>query len=244
VGSSTTTGTATAPILALLTNQPIRANVERMFATSTVSPGELTLQGSLLAIADPACDASFASLERTWLDDSSWVDYQPRWLSGADLAFGELVARIDWKQRVVPMYGRMLDEPRLTWWAADPNAELPWPFLSTMAATLTGRYDKPFDSISANLYRDGRDSVTWHSDRIRHQVTDPLVAIVSVGAPRVFAMRPVGGGHRRSWRVGQGDLLVMGGACQHQWQHGVPKVAHAGPRLSVMFRHRSDLPPD
>ncbi len=215
-----------------------------MFVTSTLSPGELALQGSLLALADPACDPSFGGLERTWLDDSSWVDHQPRWLSGADLVFGELVARLDWKQRVVAMYGRLVDEPRLTWWAGDPTGDLPWPFLATMATTLSGRYNKAFDSISANLYRNGRDSVTWHADRVRHRVADPLVAIVSVGAPRVFAMRPCGGGPSRSWRLGQGDLLVMGGTCQHRWHHAVPKVAQAGPRVSVMFRHHSDLPPD
>ena len=51
-------------------------------------------------------------------------------------------------------------------------------------------------------------------------------------------MRPIGGGRSRSWSVGDGDLLVLCGACQHNWQHCVPKVAHvAGPRLSIMFRH-------
>jgi alkylated DNA repair dioxygenase AlkB len=71
-----------------------------------------------------------------------------------------------------------------------------------------------------------------------------VVVIVSVGAARPFRVRPVGGGSSHRWDVGHGDLLVMGGACQHDWQHCVPKVAHVdGPRLSIMFRHHlADLP--
>jgi len=64
------------------------------------------------------------------------------------------------------------------------------------------------------------------------------VAIVSTGAPRMFQMRPKGGGASRWWQLGPGDLFVMGGACQHQWEHCVPKSAAVqGPRLSIMFRH-------
>jgi alkylated DNA repair dioxygenase AlkB len=79
--------------------------------------------------------------------------------------------------------------------------------------------------------------VAWHGDRERYALEDPTVVIVSTGQPRPFHLRPRGGGASRSWQLGHGDLFVMGGSCQHDWEHCVPKVAAAGPRLSIMFRH-------
>jgi alkylated DNA repair dioxygenase AlkB len=106
-----------------------------------------------------------------------------------------------------------------------------------MRHVLADRYDEPFDSIGFNLYRDGHDSVAWHSDRHAKVVVNPVVAIVSLGAPRPFRMRPKGGGPSRVWELGSGDLFVMGGAAQHEWEHTVPKVrTTTGPRLSVSFR--------
>ena len=68
-------------------------------------------------------------------------------------------------------------------------------------------------------------------------MTNPVIAIVSVGAPRPFRLRPRGGGHSLSWSLGNGDLFVMGGACQHTWEHTVPKVRlTTGPRMSITFR--------
>ena len=63
-----------------------------------------------------------------------------------------------------------------------------------------------------------------------------MVAIVSFGDPRRLALRPRGGGESLSFEMGHGDLVVMGGSCQRTWEHAVPKVAHAGPRISVQFR--------
>ncbi len=90
----------------------------------------------------------------------------------------------------------------------------------------------------SNLYRDGNDSVAWHGDRHRHHTTDPVVVLLSLGAPRPLKLRRRGGGPSRSWDLGGGDLFAMGGACQHDWEHCVPKLARAvGPRMSVAFRH-------
>jgi len=207
-------------------------------------------QGCLFALDDPACDETFAGGRRIQLDDDSWVDIVPRWMRGADLVFGELVARLPWGQREVVMYDRLLPEPRLTaWWSVRHDTPEALPVLADARRVLTRRYGRPFDTIGYNLYRDGRDSVAWHADRERYVHEDPVVAIVSVGAPRSFQLRPRAGrpgsdgGEHHQFLVGQGDLLVMGGACQHDWEHCVPKVAHApGPRLSIMFRHdRADL---
>ena len=107
-----------------------------------------------------------------------------------------------------------------------------------MGRALTDRYRVPFDSLGANLYRDGRDSVAWHGDTIgrgRHE--DTLVAIVSLGHPRALLLRPRGGGASHRFVLGHGDLLVMGGSCQRTWEHAVPKTTRAvGPRVSIQFR--------
>jgi alkylated DNA repair dioxygenase AlkB len=88
------------------------------------------------------------------------------------------------------------------------------------------------------LYRDGRDSVAWHSDRFgRHSRTDTVVAIVSLGERRNFLIRPVSGGPALRKRLGAGDLLVMGGRFQQTWEHSVPKTTRpVGPRISIQFR--------
>jgi alkylated DNA repair dioxygenase AlkB len=102
---------------------------------------------------------------------------------------------------------------------------------------LESAYRVRFSGVSAILYRDGRDSVAWHGDRIgRGEREDTMVAIVSLGDPRRLALRPRGGGASISFTMGHGDLLVMGGSCQRTWEHAVPKVASAGPRISVQFR--------
>ena len=120
---------------------------------------------------------------------------------------------------------------------------------STKPASAVGdRYGCRFDSIGYNWYRTGEDSVAWHGDRFAKQVRNPTIAIVSVGEPRPFRLRPHPkrglGGRSRSFDIGHGDLLVMGGACQHDWQHSVPKVHRPiGPRISITFRHDADYRP-
>ena len=138
----------------------------------------------------------------------------------------------------IAMFDQIVDEPRLVhWWSADSDHDEPLPVLAEMRGALSERYGRDFDSIGFNLYRDGRDSVAWHGDRHRHHVTDPVVAIVSVGARRPLRIRPRGGGPSFGWDLGRGDLFVMGGACQHDWEHCVPKRRAAQPRMSITFRH-------
>src|SRR5262249_33079312 len=87
-----------------------------------------------------------------------------------------------------------------------------------------------------NYYRDGRDSVAWHADRELRVLDDTLIAIVTLGVRRPFLLRPKGGGRSVDVAPGSGDLLVMGGAAQRDWEHAVPKTARSGPRVSVSFR--------
>jgi alkylated DNA repair dioxygenase AlkB len=140
------------------------------------------------------------------------------------------------------MWDRWVDEPRLTS-AAPVDASAPVPILREIARTLSARYALDFHSCFCNFYRGGRDSVAWHADRNGRTELDPYVAIVSLGGPRQFTMRPKDpelrrGTRARSWLLHSGDLLVMGGSCQHAWEHAVPKAQHAPPRMSVTFRHR------
>jgi alkylated DNA repair dioxygenase AlkB len=205
-------------------------------------PAVVEWQASLFAGGEPCFDATFAGLSRLELDETSWVDHLPRWLDGSDQVFAELVGRLRWRQRTVPMYERLVREPRLTWWWTEADGRAPLAVLDAARHALSARYGRAFDSIGCNYYRTGADSVAWHGDRMRHEQVDPLVAIVSVGAPRPFLLRPRGGGASRSFLLGQGDLLVMGGACQHDWEHSVPKVALAGPRISITYRHGAPAP--
>ena len=194
-------------------------------------------QVSLLGLADPDVDASFGGLTRTSLDATTWVDHAPGWLRGDEVVFEELRNRLTWRQRNVTMYDRRLPEPRLTAWWTPADGPEPLQLLATARTLLTARYDEGFDSIGFNCYRDGADSVAWHGDRHRHTVVEPVVAIVSTGTARPFRLRPRAGGPSRTFALGHGDLFVMGGACQHDWEHTVPKVRQAGPRLSITFRH-------
>jgi alkylated DNA repair dioxygenase AlkB len=90
------------------------------------------------------------------------------------------------------------------------------------------------------LYPDGSDSVAWHGDTIgRSNTDDTMVAIVSLGATRTFALRPRGGGQSLRLPQRHGDLLVMGGSCQRTFEHAIPKTSTAaGPRISIQFRPR------
>jgi alkylated DNA repair dioxygenase AlkB len=204
-----------------------------------MSAPDLTWQPSLLeAAAAPDIDESFSSLQRIQLDRASWVDHAPGWVSGSDLLFADLLAGVSWGQRSRRMYDHHVLEPRLTsWWGADSGRPLEPVVLERMRAVLSARYGVELDSMGLNLYRDGRDSVAWHGDRIAREIAEPVVAIISVGEPRRFLLRPKGGGRSTTFLLGRGDLLVTGGATQRAWQHTVPKVAAAGPRISVSFRH-------
>src|SRR5262245_13438854 len=133
------------------------------------------------------------------------------------------------------MYDRMVDQPRLSAPLAPEEWGL-WPVFSEVTMALSERYGETFSTCWVNFYRDGRDGVAWHGDRTGRRELEALVAIISLGHPRRFLLRPKGGGASRRFELGRGDLLVMGGTCQRTFEHSVPKVPDAGPRISVTFR--------
>lgn len=205
--------------------------------------GGLAWQRSLFDSGSPSYDVSYDGLRRLPLGERSWVDYAPGWLTGSDELFEQLLDAGRWQQREVEMYERRVLEPRLTaGWSTDLGA-VPGP-LAAMAGTLSERYGVGFDRIWVNLYRDGADSVAWHGDRNRKVMTNPMVATVSLGARRRFLLRPTGTTKvAHELRPGHGDLVVMGGACQSEWEHAVPKQARVdGPRMSVTIRHSVPAP--
>jgi alkylated DNA repair dioxygenase AlkB len=195
---------------------------------------DVTWQPSLLAVDEPDFDAALSGARRRFLGQGAWVDVVPGWATGADALFDEVLRSAPWKAYERPMYERIVDVPRLTAaaWEGRP------PVLDRMARCLGRRYGVELPSITANLYRDGRDSVAWHGDRIGKVRSDAVVAILSLGSDRTLLLRPDGGGPSIAFPMHSGDLVVQGGTCQRTFEHCVPKRARAGPRISVMFRQR------
>lgn len=194
-------------------------------------------QGALFE-SDPAGgQLSFDGLRRDALDERSWIDVVPGWVGDHAGLFDWLLVHAPWQQRTRSMWEQQVLEPRLVagWPIGDA---LPAPLLE-LADVLSARYGVAFDSCLVNLYRDGSDAVAWHADTVRKVLRDPLVATVSVGARRSFLLRPAAGGPvTRRYGPGGGDLIVMGGSCQHEWVHTVPREKTAsGARMSVTLRH-------
>lgn len=195
------------------------------------------LGGSQEDDAGPRVDRAFTGLVRRQLDDSAWVDHVPTWVSGADEVFDTLLERVSWKHHTRRMYDNVVDQPRLTGtWKSSSGVPI-LPIIGEMRDALAERYERDFTTGGLNLYRDGRDSVAWHGDRIPKEVVDPVVGIVSLGHPRTFRLRPKGGGRSVPIVVENGDLIVTGGTTQRTWEHAILKTASAGPRISVTFRH-------
>ena len=196
----------------------------------------LAVQGSL-----------FDHAQRRQLGAGAWIDIRAGWLTDADSLYDELLTGIPWRQEQRQMYDRVLDVPRLVSFHDLVAERAPHPGLARLRVrlndTYAGELGEPFTTAGLCLYRDGADSVAWHGDTIgRSSTEDTMVAVVSLGATRIFALRPrEATGTRASLRLPQvhGDLLVMGGSCQRTWEHAVPKTSRpTGPRISIQFRPR------
>ena len=203
------------------------------------------LQGSLLDLADDISLRTLAgSVTRQPLGSGAWLDVRRGWLAGADALFDSLIESVAWHAEERSMYERIVAVPRLLSFY-DEGAALPHPVLKQAREQLDRHYadelGEPFRTAGLCLYRDGRDSVAWHGDRVgRSRTEDTMVAILSVGAARPLLLRPRdGGGGVLRYQLGHGDLIVMGGSCQRTWEHSVPKSSKpVGPRISIQFRPR------
>ncbi|XP_068452644.1 alpha-ketoglutarate-dependent dioxygenase alkB homolog 3 [Clinocottus analis] len=181
----------------------------------------------------------------------------------ADWMFSQLLAGLPWSQKTNYRQGDAYEEPRLTCWfgelpyryaGSSMAANAQWhPVLSTLREAVQRASGRGFNSLLCNLYRDGRDSIGWHSDHEAALGPRPAIASVSLGDTRVFGLRkkppPDEEGdftyveHLRV-PLGHGTLLLMDGATQDDWQHQVAKEYHArGPRINLTFRTVFPEPP-
>lgn len=168
----------------------------------------------------------------------------------ADVLLQRLRDECQWRQHEVRIAGRTLPCPRLSAWHGDAGAvygysgsrhsPAAWtPALTALREQVEKTTGAHFNSVLANLYRDGRDSMGWHSDDEPELGEHPLIAAVSLGAERRFLLR-----HRRRKDVqghaldlAHGSLLLMAGDTQRHWRHSVPKTRrHVAPRISLTFR--------
>ena len=201
------------------------------FPTRDAPKPDLNRTGGLALAVDPA----FSTATRIQLDATCWVDYVEGWLDGDGELMDLLMRQAAWEQRSRWMYTRMVREPRLT--AEYPViADAPLPVLSYLAATLSDHYERPYTRLWMNWYRDNDDSTGWHADRPADQLDEAIIPVLSLGATRRFLIRPNGGGPSKTLVTRGGDLVVMGGRCQKDYQHSVPKQRQGtGARLSLNF---------
>ena len=155
---------------------------------------DLALQGSLLDLGDPMTLGDLpGSLRRVELGAGAWVDVRPGWLVAGDELFATLVRDVPWRAERRKMYDNVVDVPRLTKFYAG-GERLPHPILDSAREALSAHYGEelgePFVTAGMCLYRDGRDSVAWHGDRIGRSKDldtdrrDPVARVVAdAGAP-------------------------------------------------------------
>jgi alkylated DNA repair dioxygenase AlkB len=200
---------------------------------------------SLVARTEPGLDPD-AVFERLWLDETSWVDICRGWLAGADQLFSALHEGVAWQTNRLFRYDHWVEERRMgSMWRS--GVALPHPSLAPATRALRTRYQAQFNSFGLILYRDGRDGQAFHRDTDMRWLDETVVAILTTGARRPWLLRPRGLKHtdapdkgaRHDLAPGPGDLIVMGGRCQADWEHSVayqPTRALA-PRISVQWRH-------
>jgi alkylated DNA repair dioxygenase AlkB len=176
------------------------------------------------------------------------------WLAAgeADALFEALRAAVPWDVHRIRMFGRVVDSPRLSCWIGDPGTGYrysgthfepnPWPVaLRPIRARLAEELRIDFNSVLANLYRDGRDCMGWHSDDEPELGSRPLIASLSLGGTRRFVLK-----HRKdpstklALELPPGSLLVMRGATQANYRHALPRTARpVGARINLTFRRIS-----
>lgn len=183
-----------------------------------------------------ASSAATPDATRRSLDAGSWIEMHPGWMAEPDVLLTELLADRTWEQRERWMYDKWVIEPRLTTEYRDVSS-MPYPAIARAADALSSLYGVRFDAVWMNLYRDGRDSTAWHRDRFACRLPECTVPVLTLGATRKFLLRRRDGGPSHTFQPASGTLVVMGGRCQEDWVHSVPKQpAVAGVRVSINFQ--------
>lgn len=185
------------------------------------------------------------------------VEHWPAWLSPDDAGAlaGRLANEVPWIVHRIRMFGRWVDSPRLSCWMGDPGTGYRYsgvrfepqswhPAVHALLPPLESATGARFNSVLLNRYRDGRDSMGWHSDDEPELGPAPVIASLSLGAERRFLLR-LRADHavRAEWRLAHGDLLVMRGDCQRVAQHSLPKAARVvDERINLTFRWVGSMP--
>ena len=165
----------------------------------------------------------------------------------ADSLYEAFLKDVPWKQEQIKMFGQWINMPRLTAWMGDPeavyqysgliNTPLPWNAqVLRLKNRLESTLDTTFNSVLLNYYRDGNDSMGWHSDNEPELGMLPTIASISLGAVRKIRFRPTGGGKSLGLDLPHGSLLVMRGLTQTNWQHALPKTKRSEGRINLTFR--------
>ncbi|MGI9450976.1 MAG: alpha-ketoglutarate-dependent dioxygenase AlkB family protein [Geminicoccaceae bacterium] len=164
----------------------------------------------------------------------------------ADRAYADLIDGIDWRQETATLFGRKIPLPRLTAWYGDAAyaysgiQHAPSPLTDTLKRLKVDaeRFaNAPFNSVLLNLYRDGRDSMGWHSDDEVILGPAPVIASLSLGGARRFQLKHRQNGDLVSVELTPGSCLIMAGRCQACWRHQVPKTKKSvAPRINLTFR--------
>lgn len=187
-----------------------------------------------------------------WLDDTSWVDVGRGWLANSDELFERLRNDVDWRTSRLYRYDHWVEERRLgsMWRRGMP---LPHPALGEIHRALQQRYKVLFDGFGLIHYRNGADGQAFHRDTDMRWLDDTVVAILTLGAQRPWLLRPrrnrmslaESRGATHDLSPACGDLIVMGGRCQADWEHSVAYLRQrVGPRISLQWRfaHRRGKP--
>ena len=176
----------------------------------------------------------------------------PLWLApaAADTLFVQLRDTIDWETHVIRLFGREVASPRLSCWIGDAGVSYvysrtrfephPWPpALAAVRERVAQACGAPFNSVLANLYRDGRDAMGWHSDDEPELGREPVIASLSLGAERrfVFRRKSSRGPAALELHLPHGSLLRMAGAKQRFYSPELPRATRvSAPRINLTFR--------
>lgn len=211
------------------------------------------MAGMLGPMAGALCVDRDAVFERLDLDEGAWVDVARRWMAGADELFEHLRHEVPWQASRLFRYDHFVEERRLgSGWK--PGGPLPHPALGGATRALQHRYRVQFGGFAMVQYRDGGDGQAFHRDTDLRWLDDTVVAILSLGAKRPWLLRPRRSRHDHSPGKGavhdlapaSGDLMVMGGRAQADWEHSVPYLGPraVAPRISIQWRfaHRRGRP--
>jgi alkylated DNA repair dioxygenase AlkB len=188
-----------------------------------------------------------ATVERIDLDATSWVDVARGLVRDPDALHDELATTVPWEVGRVWRYEKWVEEPRLMSFQSGATRH---PALVAVETWLSRRYRVRFDGVSLVQYRHERDSVGFHRDRELRWLDDTVIGVLTLGAHRPWLVKPIGDGRRQRYEDDlaaavdlsprAGDLLVMGGRCQADWLHAVPKVqGRVTSRVSAQWRWTS-----